>query len=738
MENSFNLSTISNEYNMLMSSLHISVSKHLLNDDFQVIWANRFFYDRTGYTKEEYDRKYHGSVRLYFADAPEQYQAIEKSVKDALLANQPSYDAVCQMPRKDGTSIWIRFVGTFTEEVIDGVPVIYVVYTDVDDLVNARTRVEDEHRKLNNLLQMEIQTMECIKKMYRCMDKSEYMDDILRIIGTCLEAERTYFFEINGTSMSNTYEWYRVGIESQMDYCQNMDIKLLEPWYEDFVKGQSIVIPDVDALKEVKSDSYEALHVQGIRSIVIAPVTMHNQLVGYIGADNSNVELLMNTSMLETLSYFISISLEKAELNKKLIYNSFYDELTGSFNRNKYLQDVEDLCQSDRLTAIGVVYMDINGLKDINDYMGHKFGDQVLVEGVEMMRKAFPTGSIYRLGGDEFVALVCDIEQDALEKQVADLKQSILLSTYCKGAVGYIWTEEVKEIERKIGEADELMYKDKKNFYRQNPTSNRYRFRNDNVLQFSDKDRLKEEIAEGRFEVYLQPKVDFNRNIISGEALIRYHDHHGKLIMPDDFICSLEETRNIHYIDFFVFETACQLLEKWKRNNLLLKPVSVNFSRYTLHIPKCVELLNAIWERYDVDKSLLEIEIIVNDENVDNEFLISIIDRIKRAGFSISIDDFGSRYSNMALFINADLDTLKIDRRLMVDMERNERSQMLIASLVQICHHLQMCLIAEGVENEAQFDLLKALGCDGVQGFLISRPVRIEEYENIFLAHKYE
>ena len=151
MENSFNLSTISNEYNMLMTSLHISVSKHLLNDDFQVIWANRFFYDKTGYTKEEYDQNFHGSVRLYFSNAPEEYQTIEKAVKDALTANQRGYDAVCKMPRKDGSSIWIRFIGTFTNESIDGVPVIYVVYTDVNDLVNARTKVEKEHRKSQNM-----------------------------------------------------------------------------------------------------------------------------------------------------------------------------------------------------------------------------------------------------------------------------------------------------------------------------------------------------------------------------------------------------------------------------------------------------------------------------------------------------------------------------------------------------------------------------------------------------------
>lgn len=733
MENSFNLSTISNEYNMLMTSLHISVSKHLLNDSFEVVWANRFFYDRTGYTKEEYDDKFHGNVRLYFSDAQEQYQKIEKAVKEALASNQTSFDEICQMPRKDGTFIWIRFIGTFTKETIDGVPVIYVVYTDVDDLVNARMKVEDEHKKLQDILQMEIQTMECIKKMYGCVDKSEYMDEILQIIGNYLGAERTYLFEINGTTMNNTFEWCRLGITPQISYCQNMDVELMEPWYDDFCKGHSIIIPDVDALQNTRPDIYEALHVQGINSLIAAPIMIDGQLIGYVGADNSNMKLLINTSMLETLSYFISISIEKAQLNEKLVYNSFYDELTGSLNRNKYLRDIDNLRCDNRLESLGIVYMDVNGLKDINDYMGHTVGDQVLIEGVEMMRKSFPTGDIYRLGGDEFVVLVRNIQQNIFENQVINLKHYILSSANCKGAIGYIWTDELKDIDCKISEADELMYKDKMDFYRKNPNSNRYRFHNDSILQIADKKILVEQIRNGRFEVYLQPKVDFNRNIIGGEALIRYHDQQGNIIMPNEFIHSLEESRNIRYIDFFVFETICQLLERWKKEGVMLKPISVNFSRYTLRIPEYIDILNEIWERYDVEKTLLEIEIIENDENLDNEFLISIIDKIKKAGFSISIDDFGARYSNMALFINADLDTLKVDKSLMDDMDKNERSQMLIKALVQICHNLDMRLIAEGVENESQFALLQELGCDGVQGFLISKPIKIKQYEERFL-----
>ena len=117
----------------------------------------------------------------------------------------------------------------------------------------------------------------------------------------------------------------------------------------------------------------------------------------------------------------------------------------------------------------------------------------------------------------------------------------------------------------------------------------------------------------------------------------------------------------------------------------------------------------------------------------DNEFLIMIMERIKRQGYAISIDDFGARYSNMALFINAQLDTLKLDRSMMQDLQNNRRSQMLISSLVQICHNLNMQLIVEGVETREQFDILKQLDCDGLQGYLIDRPIPIHDFEQKYI-----
>ena len=130
---------ITHEYNMLMSSMHVSVGKHLLDPYFTVIWANDFFYEKTGYGREEYEATFHNHVSEYYSAFPDAYETMGKFIKTALKHGEPSYEFVCPMPVKGGSRIWIKVVGTFTKEMVDGIPVIYSVFTDITDLVQAQT-----------------------------------------------------------------------------------------------------------------------------------------------------------------------------------------------------------------------------------------------------------------------------------------------------------------------------------------------------------------------------------------------------------------------------------------------------------------------------------------------------------------------------------------------------------------------------------------------------------------------
>lgn len=603
------------------------------------------------------------------------------------------------------------------------------------EIIEDITEEQLKNEQLTRVLSMERVVMNCVKNLYKSNNPKSSISYILHQLGTLLKADRAYIFEIKGEVMNNTYEWCSEGVEPQIDFCQNMDVNLLGLWRAYFDNGKSAIISDIIELQAEFPESYEALAVQNIKSMVVSPLIIKNHLEGYIGVDNPDPNELEHFTVLESLSYFLGISLDRMRLNESLLQTSYHDILTGLYNRNKFSEDVDaySCCKG---TSMGIVYMDINGLKHINDNYGHLYGDQILLEGANILRGVFGEKNIYRVGGDEFVTLIKDIDQETLAEKVSELKKHFLLSMDCKGAIGSVWTENCEFLQKKISEADEFMYKDKMQYYHSNPASKRYRYYNDDTLKLAQKSVLLEAIANNQFEVYLQPKVDFqNRGLIGAEALIRYHNDKGELISPDQFIPSMEEAKTICYIDLFVFETICGLIQKWLKNGCKVSPISVNCSRHTLMLPDFLTQVDNIWKKYHFPKHLIEIEIIESSENIGNDSLIEIMEQIKQAGYPVCIDDFGVKYSNLALFANASLDILKLDKSMISDILTNRKSQLLISSLTHICHDLELQLIVEGVETEEQFEILRNLKCDGLQGYLISRPIPIPEYEIRFLKN---
>lgn len=726
------LKSLNEEYNMLTSSLEVSVSKHLLNDEFTLVWANDYYYELTGYAKEEYKRIFNNNCREYFKNDLAEFEKIRAAIAKAKNNREKRYDEICRMPRKNGKYTWIRFVGTFTDEVIDGVSVIYVVYFDINKLIEVQNKLKEEHEKLNKTLLLEEITIECIKELYKFQNLDKKLPEILEKLIKAMDADRAYIVKNEQDIFLVTYASSR---SEEIEYIKSGTYLELNPspkWREEFSKGNSIVIDNSKEIESISPALSKLLIDFKITSMIISPVILNNKIHSYIVVDNPSEMYSNRFSIVETISYFISIALENENLNNILIYNSYYDNLTGLFNRNKYLDDIEKFSYKDE--EIGILFMDINGLKNINDLYGHLHGDDILKEAADILRATFCQSNIYRIGGDEYVVLALNMKEDIFNEKAKEIKQRLFLSKECKGAVGYKWLATCKNIEKEILIADKNMYDDKKEYYRHNPSIYRYRHENDSMLALCNIKTLKEEITNEHFEVFLQPKVDFERLIIGAEALIRYRDRDNNLIMPNNFITLFENSRVISILDYYVFEKVCKIIRYWIKKGYDIKPISVNFSRYTLRNIDFVDKLNEIWNRYRIPKYLLEIEIIENDEEMSSDILHQVLQRIKSEGYSLSIDDFGARYSNIALFIDNDLDTLKIDRSLMKNIVANKRAQLLISSFVQICNNLNIQLIVEGVETEEQFELLNQLNCDGIQGYLISKPIPIDEYESKFLT----
>ena len=595
------------------------------------------------------------------------------------------------------------------------------------------SEAEAEKQALKNTLDAQQMIMECVRTLYQEHDLNQSMPLVLEHLGRFLAADRAYLFLVRDGLAYNDFEWCTEGIIPQQEELQGLPISLIDRWRPAFDRQECVIIEDLEALREENPEEYDLLHAQGIRSLVATPLEQDGILQGFIGVDNPPpARIRAVASLLQTLCYFVMLTYRRRESEQQLSHLSYYDTLTSFYNRNRYMQDADALARYEG--AVGIVYLDVNGLKDINDQHGHAFGDGVLVECARQMRDVFQSADFYRIGGDEFVIICPGADQSGFERRVAALRQRFRANPLCHAAIGAQWAPQFKDLTQIIADADAQMYEDKKEFYRNNPASNRYRHHSDEVLRLSDPEVLRSEISQGRFVVYLQPKVSSSdRTAVGAEALIRYRPLSGSLVLPGNFLPLLEESQSVSQIDFYVFEFACSLIKEWIAQGRQAFPLSINFSRSSLIQPDFVSRLTGLCSKYGIDKKYLEIEITEGTQEEDDTDLRGLIGDLREAGFIVSIDDFGTEYANLSLLSSVEFDVLKLDKSLVDDVAINPRARTVVESIAGICKKMRIQLVAEGIETEEQLRVLQECGVELAQGYLFSHPIPIEEYEKKYL-----
>lgn len=419
----------------------------------------------------------------------------------------------------------------------------------------------------------------------------------------------------------------------------------------------------------------------------------NGELAGYLGVDNPPPDKIINiASLLQTLCYFVSLALQHAESQKKLSYLSYHDNSTTFYNRNRYIKDTQKLFNID--TSLGIIYLDVNGLKDVNAQFGHEVGDALLVECARRMKMVFKKADFYRIGGDEFIIICQSIKKESFEKRVKELSESFSKKPVCQVAIGTQWTNAVGNINEMIAEADARMYENKKEFYHKHMISRRYRHHSDEMLHLTNIDYLESEIENGHFVVYLQPKILCEDcSCVGAEALIRYCDNAGTLI-----------------------------------------PLSINFSIESLRGKSFVERILETCKKYQIPTKYIEIEITERVHDEKNFEIKTVISKLRSAGFIVAIDDFGTEYANLALLSDAEFDILKLDKSLISNVALNPRTKIIMEYISKICHRLGLDMIAEGIESEEQFFTLCSYGVETVQGYLFSKPLAINVFEEKYLS----
>lgn len=598
------------------------------------------------------------------------------------------------------------------------------------------TERELQKQELKNMLDVQTLITNCVRMLYAVDDLDQTINAVLTQIGEFLVSDRAYVFEIKDELMNNTHEWTAPGISPQLEKLQQLDLSLISDWLPFFEKNDCIIIDDVEQLQKTNPAAYATLHAQEITSLIAAPIFLDNKLAGYIGIDNYDSEKIKNSSyLLLSMSIFLSYAIRHRNHVDMLHRLSYHDLLTNALNRNAFM-DVLSQFRPGQYASAGIIYIDINGMKEINDFYGHHQGDKILITTVAKVFNLFKPDELFRIGGDEFVIITYDLtETDFYEKF------NLLRNIFCEKtnlpfsiATGSCWVKSPSDLNSLLQQADSAMYTDKKKFYYGKEKTSRYRHNLDDILNLANYSALQEALTAGQFCIYFQPKISLDtEEFIGSEALIRYINQAGEIIAPNNFIPILEEARLIKMLDLYVFEEVCKQINIWKERKLRVKPVSINLSRSTLSYHFLADQLLALITKHNIDISLLELEVTETAE-IDNQLVFSqALEKLKEYGFSISIDDFGVRNASLSLFTTINFDILKLDRSLVKTLAQNQKARILIRSLAVICSDLGIKLIAEGVETLEQLDILKELRCNEVQGYLFSKPLPLNDFENKYL-----
>lgn len=425
--------------------------------------------------------------------------------------------------------------------------------------------------------------------------------------------------------------------------------------------------------------------------------------------------------LIDMVGISISNSLFYEKARAEYEYRLNFDQVTGLRKRETFNNLGESYVEYD-CSSMGVFASDIIRLSDINDKFGYMAGNARLRMVANVISGVFTGYDIYRYEQDEIVVFCKDIDKKSFMGLVRIVRES-LDDLDVSVSTGFSWTDK-PDIARQLSEV-RLMYDIEKDTKLK---------RLDSTMRNKVFKDVVSEIDKGSFMVYYQPKVDSRTGITVGaEALIRFFDEAHGIVGPIHFIEILEENRCSHLIDLFVLDEVCKAQKHRCINEKRVVPVSVNFSKNTLEYAGLLEQVKEIMNRYDLPEGLVQIEITESVGDMDVALINNIAQSLISMGFRLSMDDFGTKYSNLEMLFKFPFSIAKIDRSLVKNLESNEKSRIMLKHLISMIKELGIECVAEGAENEEQVSLLQQFGCNIIQGYFYSKPVTLDVFTSEFV-----
>lgn len=347
-----------------------------------------------------------------------------------------------------------------------GISMIIMFIVTMTELNQEMYQLISREGKIKERLEIATILNKCIAELISGEDEDAAISNLLRIISGYFDGDRSYIVQIDEKRnvCTNTYEYAMNGVTAEKDNLQEVPMEMLDIWMDSFRKNGLYYIPDIE--EEQGQPYYETLKMQDITRLLAVPLKSDGKIIGFLGVDNPRLHYEDHT-LLSSIQYFLTDSLKAKERKACLQYMSYRDMLTTLYNRNRYIQVLEGM-QAKTVIKTGVAYIDINGLKRVNDLYGHEAGDRLIINTARSMLAILPENA-YRVGGDEFVLICFDMDEKIFRSKVRDICDSIAAKRISV-SVGVVWEESSSELETMLRRADDLMYAEKKKYYEKHGT----------------------------------------------------------------------------------------------------------------------------------------------------------------------------------------------------------------------------------------------------------------------------
>ncbi|WP_456377134.1 sensor domain-containing protein [Thiolapillus sp.] len=697
----------------------------------KILSINRFGEKLFGYTKEELAGK---SVLGTITKEKDQKTADVAKLVAGIRCNPDAYRHLeNEYIARDGHRIWIAWRNAYIDAGQDGKPELLSIGVDMTE----RKRVENALYALASSIGY-------------AQGKKDMLRNTMRHLAQAYASKYAFYAvyaDEKKESMRILALWDGETFLSDMVYslagtpCQDV----LDEKLEIIEQGLGELYPEDNLLRKLGVESYFGTCLKDSNGNVIGVIAV---------MDVQPMRLLeWSQTILHVFAVRISGELERRNNEENIYRLAHYDVLTGLPNRllfhDRLEQVIAHAARNNQYVAL--LFLDLDRFKHVNDSIGHAGGDVLLSEVASRLKSCVrESDTVARTGGDEFIVLLSDFGTEKQMLQATSELSERLVETiarpfyidsmefYVSVSIGItVYPQDGNNIDYLVRNADIAMYQAK------DKGRNRYEFYHARMNEIAEKrsrmeSELRTAVFRNQLKLHFQPVIDVpGGEVMWFEALLRWQHPRLGLVMPDEFMGLAEETGLIVPIGEWVIEQVCRQLQDWQQQGVAINALALNLSMRQLERVGLLAALDKTAADHDVDPSQIILELTESMLMQDPERTVSLLKVLSERGYKLAMDDFGTGYSSFGQLSYVDVDSLKIDRSFVMQLEKEGSSACIVPAIIGMAREMDIRVIAEGVETSAQVEFLLQQGCNHMQGFYFGFPMDARECEQYIQTSKH-